>query len=151
MRYKDVLEQDIPKGQGLDVVKDFKRRTPPVTAKMTTIGNDVWIGHGAFILPGVTVGDGAVIAAQSVVTKDVPAYAVVAGSPATLKKYRFPQEQIDRLLQLKWWEFAPWQMKGAMVDDIPNFIDFVAALRSSGETPYLPQMINVQSVLQTSS
>lgn len=68
------------------------------------IGNDVWIGARAIILDGVTIGDGVIIGAGAVVTKDVPPYAIAVGVPAQIKKYRFSKEQIDFLLQLKWWD-----------------------------------------------
>ena len=68
------------------------------------MGNDVWIGQNATILPGVHIGDGAVIGANAVVAKDVPPYAVVVGNPAVIKKYRFDQETINLLLELKWWD-----------------------------------------------
>ncbi|MCL4103881.1 UNVERIFIED_CONTAM: hypothetical protein GTU68_029198 [Idotea baltica] len=71
----------------------------------TTIGHDVWIGHKATIMAGVTVGSGAIIAAHSLVTKDVPPYAVVGGNPAQVIKMRFPQEDIERLLALEWWHW----------------------------------------------
>jgi acetyltransferase-like isoleucine patch superfamily enzyme len=70
-----------------------------------TVGNDVWIGHGARVLSGVTVGDGAVIAAFSVVTRDVRPYALAAGSPATERKRRFTDAQIDALLDIAWWDW----------------------------------------------
>lgn len=70
------------------------------------IGNDVWIGAEAMVLDGVTVGDGAVIGARSVVTKDVPPYAVVVGCPAKILKYRFSSEVIERLLEIKWWDLT---------------------------------------------
>lgn len=69
------------------------------------IGNDVWIGHGASILSGVTIGDGAVIGAMSVVAKDVPPYAVVVGNPARMVKMRFDEQTVNRLIELKWWEW----------------------------------------------
>lgn len=68
-----------------------------------TIGHDVWIGSRATILDGVTVGNGAVIASNAVVTKDVPDYAIVAGIPAKVIRYRFEKEEISRLLNSKWW------------------------------------------------
>lgn len=68
------------------------------------IGNDVWIGQQALIMQGVTIGDGAVIGAGAVVTKDIPPYAVAAGVPAQVVKYRFDKEQIEELLRFKWWE-----------------------------------------------
>lgn len=71
--------------------------------KWTIVGNDVWIGANAVIIDGVTVGDGAIVAAGAVVTKDVPAYAVVAGVPAKIIKYRFTQNEIESLLKIKWW------------------------------------------------
>jgi acetyltransferase-like isoleucine patch superfamily enzyme len=70
----------------------------------TEIGNDVLIGANALILAGVKVGDGAVIGAGSVVTKNVPPYAIVAGNPAKIIKYRFETEVIRKLLQIKWWD-----------------------------------------------
>lgn len=69
------------------------------------IGNDVWIGRESVIMPGVTIGDGAIVAAYSVVTKDVPPYGVAGGNPATLLKRRFDDELIKLLLRLKWWDF----------------------------------------------
>jgi chloramphenicol O-acetyltransferase type B len=68
------------------------------------IGNDVWIGTRAIIMDGVTIGDGAIVAANAVVTKDVPPYAIVAGVPAKIISYRFEQEKISSLLILKWWD-----------------------------------------------
>lgn len=70
----------------------------------TTIGNDVFIAANSIILAGVTIGDGAVIAAGSVVTKDVPPYAVVGGNPAKIIKYRFDSDIIQRLSKSKWWD-----------------------------------------------
>lgn len=69
----------------------------------TVIGNDVWIGHNATIMPGVTIGDGAVIATNSTVTKDVEPYTIVGGNPAQIIKNRFPKEIIDLLLKIQWW------------------------------------------------
>lgn len=68
------------------------------------IGNDVWIGSYTRIMEGVTIGDGAVVAAGAIVTKDVPSYAIVGGVPAKIIKYRFDEETIQKLLKLKWWE-----------------------------------------------
>lgn len=71
----------------------------------TTIGNDVWIGWKATILPGVTIGDGAIVAAGSVVARDVPAYAVVAGNPARVVRMRFTDAEIADLLRIRWWDW----------------------------------------------
>lgn len=83
---------------------------PPTQARVTTIGNDVWIGHGALISAGVTIGDGAIVAAHAVVCKDVPPYAIVAGNPAVIKRFRLPVQLISPMLRCRWWRFAPWQL-----------------------------------------
>lgn len=74
---------------------------------IVTIGNDVWIGGNVIILRGVIIGDGAIVAAGSVVTKNIPPYAIVAGVPATIIKYKFNDNIIEKLLKLKWWEYGP--------------------------------------------
>ncbi|CAN5649644.1 CatB-related O-acetyltransferase [soil metagenome] len=75
----------------------------PRTKGDVRIGNDVWIGFEAVILSGVTIGDGAVIGTRAVVSKDVPAYAVVAGNPAQVMRFRFPETVIARLVKAQWW------------------------------------------------
>ena len=80
------------------VYADEEARSPVI------IGNDVWIGHGALLLEGVRIGDGAVVAMGAVVTKDVPPYAVVGGVPAKVIRYRFDEQTVASLLELKWWE-----------------------------------------------
>ncbi len=70
-----------------------------------TVGNDIWIGHRAVVLGGITIGDGAIIGAGAVVTKNVEPYSVVAGVPARALRKRFPQYTIDRLLDLRWWNY----------------------------------------------
>lgn len=77
----------------------------PATRGDIVIGNDVWIGYGATILSGVRIGDGSVIGAQSVVTRDVEPYAVVAGNPAVPVGKRFDEETIRELLAIRWWEW----------------------------------------------
>lgn len=77
----------------------------PHTKGATTIGDDVWLGNGATILSGVTIGSGAVIGARSVITRDVPPYAIVAGNPGRVIRMRFSSEQIDNLLSMAWWDW----------------------------------------------
>lgn len=81
-----------------------------------TIGHDVWIGHGAIVLPGRSIGDGAVIAAGAVVTKDVPAYAIVAGVPARFVRWRFPPAIAARLQALGWWHWEHDRLRAALED-----------------------------------
>jgi carbonic anhydrase/acetyltransferase-like protein (isoleucine patch superfamily) len=80
-----------------------KDRTYFEEYRQTIIGNDVWIGARAILIDGITVGDGAVIGAGAVVTKDVPPYAIVGGVPAKIIKYRFEPEVIEFLLASQWW------------------------------------------------
>jgi virginiamycin A acetyltransferase len=89
----------------------------------TVIGNDVWIGYDALVMPGVTIGDGAIVAARSVVTADVPPYAIVGGNPGKVLKRRFDDETIRRLQAVAWWDrSAAWitahldEIRGADVD-----------------------------------
>lgn len=72
--------------------------------KKTVIGSDVWIGTNVTILNGVKIGDGSVIGANTIVTKDVPPYSIVVGNPGKIVKFRFDEKQIEELLRLKWWE-----------------------------------------------
>lgn len=81
------------------------------------IGHDVWIGNGAVIMDGVSVGNGAIIAARAVVTKDVPSYAIVVGVPAKVVRFRFPDDAIKLLNQVKWWDFSDKEI----LDVLPVF------------------------------
>ncbi|MBP2302462.1 type B chloramphenicol O-acetyltransferase [Azospirillum picis] len=80
----------------------------------TVIGNDVWIGSEAIIMPGVTIGDGAVIGTRSLVTRDVEPYAIVGGNPARVIRKRFAEDVIDLLLEMEWWAWTDDQLRGAM-------------------------------------
>jgi len=80
------------------------------------IGNDVWIGARAIILDGIKIGDGAIIAANAVVTKDVPPYAIVGGIPAKVIKHRFKPEKIAELLHLKWWDWSLLDIKKRIME-----------------------------------
>ena len=84
----------------------------------TVIGNDVWIGANAVILTGVTVGDGAIIGAGAIVTKDVPPYAIVTGIPAKIMRYRFTPDIISDLLELQWWNLPHEKIRELNFTDI---------------------------------
>ncbi len=73
----------------------------------TVVGNDVWLGQNVTVLPGVHIGDGSIIAANSVVTRDVPPYCVAGGNPCRVLRPRFDRELTEYLLQLKWWDWPP--------------------------------------------
>lgn len=72
----------------------------------TVVGNDVWIGYDVTIMPGVKIGDGSIIAAKAVVTKDVPPYTVVGGNPARVIKERFDKQTVEKLLKIQWWNWS---------------------------------------------
>lgn len=101
------------------------------TDERVYIGNDVWVGSHVLINGGVHIGDGAVIGAGAVVVKDVPPYAIVGGVPARIIRYRFSPEVIEKLLDLKWWNYNEnilkenidfFQKENITVDDVEEFI-----------------------------
>ena len=93
---------------GMEVTEAWDRRGDIV------IGNDVWIGYEAVILSGVTIGDGAIVAARSVVTRDVPPYTIVGGVPARTIRRRFDRETVDALLELRWWDWPVEKLAGCL-------------------------------------
>src|SRR5690606_24352131 len=80
----------------------------------TIVGNDVWIGSEAIVMPGIRIGDGAVVGTRAVVTRDVEPYAIVGGNPARTIRTRFDAGEIDLLLQMKWWDWPDERLRGAM-------------------------------------
>ena len=94
-----------------------------------TIGSDVWIGHNVNVMAGVTIGDGAIVAAGSVVTKDVPSYAIVAGVSSEIKRYRFSEKTIERLLEAKWWDLELSELSGMPFRDIDRCLDMIMQIK----------------------
>lgn len=85
----------------------FKQSNKDIFSKGSiVVGNDVWIGANTTVLSGITIGNGAIIGSNSLVNKDIPPYAIVAGSPAKLIRYRFDDEVIEHLEKLRWWEWS---------------------------------------------
>ncbi|MBB4231773.1 CatB-related O-acetyltransferase [Rhizobium mongolense] len=99
--------------------KDRKRSNKIV------IGNDAWFGAASLVLRGVTIGDGAVIGAGAVVTKDVPPYAIVAGNPAKIIRYRFEPQIIEKLLRVRWWDRELDIILKLPLDDVGKTIDIL--------------------------
>jgi acetyltransferase-like isoleucine patch superfamily enzyme len=101
------------------------------TARMqpgpTIVGNDVWIGDGAVVLEGVTLGTGCIVAANAVVTGDVDPYAIVAGLPARRVKMRFPQDVITRLLRSRWWNQSPAYLRSLPLSHVIHTLDQLEA------------------------
>ncbi len=96
---------------GRNILKKNFSRLPEEDNLGVEIGNDVWIGEAVFISDGVKIGTGAVIGAHSVVTKDVPPYAIAAGVPAKILRYRFDEKTIQQLLASRWWEWPDDKLK----------------------------------------
>ncbi len=119
--YKNVSSHYFLEKKKYGFLKDDKK----IKDKNTQIGNDVWIGFNSIIKSGVKISDGAIVGAGSVVLKDVPAYAIVAGVPAKIIKYRFSEEIIQKLKIIKWWEWEFLKIKSRLDDfyNIENFIE----------------------------
>lgn len=126
-------------------VKAFSRFQPEVQ-----VGNDVWIGEDAIIKGGVTIGHGAVIAARSVVTKDVPPYAVVGGIPARIIKFRYDELTIEKLLKSAWWEYRFNDLPEPSVHmNVDIFLNEMERVRET-TSPYTPLRVDLAKVLLSS-
>ncbi|HWF56534.1 MAG TPA: CatB-related O-acetyltransferase [Solirubrobacteraceae bacterium] len=108
----------------------------PIPQGDTIVGSDVWSCDRCLILSGLTIGDGAIIAAGAVVTKDVPPFAIVGGNPARLIRYRFSEEQIAALLEIRWWDWPEEQIRAAVDllagDDVEAFIAYARRGAAAG-------------------
>ena len=126
-RFKGVPEYEAIRIQGGSTVKH----------RTTYIGNDVWIGSRAYIAQGVTLGDGCIVAAGAVVTRDVEPYAIVGGVPARLIRMRFDECLVKRLLKLKWWDWVLDRKYVGNLDfsEIGNCIDAIETLAADGKLP----------------
>jgi acetyltransferase-like isoleucine patch superfamily enzyme len=103
----------------------------PTPTGDTNVGSDCWVCPGALIMSGVTIGDGAIVGGGAVVTKDVPPYAIVGGNPAKVIRYRFSEEQIAALLEIRWWDWPDDEVREAVPllagKDVDEFIAFARA------------------------
>ncbi|MBS0478889.1 MAG: CatB-related O-acetyltransferase [Proteobacteria bacterium] len=110
----------------------------------TIIGNDVWIGCDVYIRDGVTIGDGAIIGAHSVVTKDVPPFAIVVGNPGRILRYRFDEALIERLSALAWWDYAILDFDGWDVRDVAGAVGALEeATAAAAVERYSPAPVNL--------
>ncbi|RQP21615.1 CatB-related O-acetyltransferase [Piscinibacter terrae] len=113
--------------EGRDSVKAKFSTHAREPSRPVTIGHDVWIGRSAIVLPGVEIGHGAVVGAGAVVTKSVPPYAIVAGNPARIIRFRFSESIIQRLLATQWWSMQDEALLklGPHFNDVEKFLEVV--------------------------
>jgi acetyltransferase-like isoleucine patch superfamily enzyme len=114
--------KDFPAIQNQDFINHQKNKGDIEKLSPIHVGNDVWIGNNVIVFGGVTIGDGAVVGAGAIVTHDVPPYAIVAGVPARIIKYRFDDKTIKALLELKWWDMPEYVISNLPLHDVKKCI-----------------------------
>jgi acetyltransferase-like isoleucine patch superfamily enzyme len=134
-----------------DIEERFGRSPEPAPFNAdrgpVTIGNDVWIGQNVLIQRGITIGNGAIVGAGAVVTKDVPPFAIVGGTPARLIRYRFPVDLIERIQRVAWWQYHVADFAGLDVADPPRFLDGIEQrVAAHLIEPYRPQTLNIPMI-----
>ena len=130
--------------------KPIMHLEPFPDAGPTEIGNDVWIGNGACIMGGIKIGDGAIVATNAVVTKDVPPYAIVGGVPAKVIRYRFDETTIKELLDLKWWEYDMADLGNVPWSNVRSAIKMIKRAKDSIK-PWKPNIITGKEMFAYSS
>jgi acetyltransferase-like isoleucine patch superfamily enzyme len=117
----------------VDEYRDMERldyQDAPGARTTVAIGNDVWVGHNANVLAGVSISDGAILGAGTVVTKDVAAFAIMVGVPAHVVRFRFNDRQIGRLLRLRWWDLPLSRLSGLPFNEIERCLDRLEEIRA---------------------
>jgi chloramphenicol O-acetyltransferase type B len=120
---------------------------PPTSLKKIEIGHDVWIGHAAIIMPGIKIGNGAIVAAGSVVTKDVAPYSIVGGNPANFIKFRLPFDLIAEMQATAWWEYAPKDLNQFPIWSPEQFVKEFQQKKSKLK-PYVSDFKKVSDLIQ---
>jgi virginiamycin A acetyltransferase len=127
--YAEYYMENLPKNLVYrGTVESFKR-----SYGRGVVGNDVWIGAYCVIRSGLKIGDGAVVSSGSVVMKDVPPYAIVGGNPAKIIRYRFPEEIIERLIALQWWNISPESFRDVNMFDVEGFVSELERRKEAGD------------------
>ncbi|MDX6190083.1 CatB-related O-acetyltransferase [Flavobacterium sp. Fl-318] len=119
--FNHLVNKELPIGSSTQ--SDFKRNIRTEESK-TIVGNDVWIGMNAIILPNVKIGDGVTILAGTVVTKDVPDYAIVGGIPGAIVKMKYDLDTIDKMKKIQWWNWSPDKVEENVGDFYISIHDF---------------------------
>lgn len=104
---------------------EFPVMSDLLPARNIRVGNDVWIGRRAIIMPGIHIGDGAVVGSGAIVTRDVPPYAIVGGNPARLIRYRFSEDNIAKLTIIRWWEWSDEKIRSEIDSFYAPIEDFL--------------------------
>lgn len=125
-----------------------EREVHSIQKEAPIIGNDVWIGQDVTLLPGVKLGDGAVIAAGSLVTKDVPAYAIVGGNKAEIIRMRFSDDQIEALNDLAWWDYKPHDFLHLDITRVDAFIEEFSKIKKELK-PFRPPVITSGDLVES--
>lgn len=133
----DAVETVDPEADGRTSFRGTRGEEPAV------IGNDVHLGANVVVLKGVRIGDGCVVAAGAVVTKDLPPYSIAAGLPARVLRRRLPDDVVEELLRLQWWRFSPNQLSGVPFADPRAAAAEIGRRVDAGLEPYAPGFVEI--------
>jgi acetyltransferase-like isoleucine patch superfamily enzyme len=114
------------------MISKSSKPDPNLKRKGAIIGHDVWIGTNTIIMPGIEIGNGSVVGANSVVTKSLPPYSIAVGVPAKIIKFRFSDSIIERLQAIKWWDYSMGNIEGIDFNDVEGFLDYLMSLKDKG-------------------
>ncbi len=142
-QYKQAAWGWHPSADHNEVIDPEAGGRPSFRGETTNIGNDVWIGANVVVLRGVRIGDGAIIAANAVVTHDIEAYTIAGGIPAKPLRSRVSPAMRDEHLALQWWRFSPNQLSGVPYDDPSNALDQLRPRIEGGLEPYDPGFVEI--------